>query len=266
MFKKSHYIALGVVALLALVILNLPGRTTAQLKLAIGSLFLPLFGLTGASQQLAGKSADSLLPRSELARQNDALRGDNRQLRLQLQQAEEIARENARLRQLLGWRDQSSWKSRLKPASVVLRDPANWWQSLWIDLGRRDNVSENLPVLSGDGCLIGRIAAVGQTRSQVILLGDPNCRVAATVDAEAGVVGSSGPVDRSLVEMSLFRNTVVKPGQNVITSGLGGLFPRGILIGKVVDSHPGEYGLYTEVRVKIAADLDSLEEAWVLLP
>ena len=103
MFKKSHYVAFGLVVLLALIVLNLPGRTTARLKLAIGSLFLPLFGLASSAQQLADTGSGVILPRGELLRQNESLRRENEQLRLQAVQAGEIARENARLRQLFGW-------------------------------------------------------------------------------------------------------------------------------------------------------------------
>ncbi len=117
MLKKSHYIALGLVALLALILLNLPGRTTYRLKLAIGSLFVPLFGLTSASQQVSAKIADPLFTRSELIRQNEFFQRENQRLRLQAMQAEEIARENTRLRQLLGWQKQTAWN--LKLANVV---------------------------------------------------------------------------------------------------------------------------------------------------
>jgi rod shape-determining protein MreC len=62
----------------------------------------------------------------------------------------------------------------------------------------------------------------------------------------------------------LSRNANVKSGQNVVTSGLGGIFPKAIPIGKIVDSHAAEYGLYTEARVKLAANLSALDEVWVL--
>jgi rod shape-determining protein MreC len=58
----------------------------------------------------------------------------------------------------------------------------------------------------------------------------------------------------------------VKSGQTVVTSGLGGVFPRGIPIGQVLDSRSVEYGLYTEARVKLSANLGSLEQVWVLFP
>ncbi len=60
MLRRPHYIALGLIVLLTLVILNLPGHTTARLKLAIGSLFLPLFGLAGSAHQPAGTAGDAV--------------------------------------------------------------------------------------------------------------------------------------------------------------------------------------------------------------
>ncbi len=270
MLRKSHYIALGLVALLALILLNLPSRATARLKLAVGSLFLPLFGLVTSSQQLASNAGSALTPHAELVRQNEALRLEIDQLRQGLARAQEIERENGRLRQLFGWREQSPWKSRLKLGSVVLWEPANWWRTVQIDVGSRDGVSTNLPVLAPGGGLVGRVAAVSLTHAQVVLVGDPNCRVSAIVENEArdaGVIETGGPVDRSVVEMGfLSPQANLKPGQMVVTSGYGGIFPKGIPIGRIVDARAADYGLATEARVRLAANLSSLEEVWVLMP
>lgn len=266
MLKRPHYIALGVVALLTLILLNLPGHTTARLKLAVGSLFLPLFGLASSSQHLAGKAGDAVTTRGELLRQNEALRRQNEQLRFEAMQAGAIAGENARLRQLFGWPRRTQWKVKL--ANVVLRDPANWWRTVWIDLGSRDGARVNLPVLTADG-LVGRISSVTLTRSQVVLLGDRGCKVAAEVaeSRDSGVIGAADPFDNSLVALGfLSKNASLKPGEDVVTSGLGGLFPAGIPIGKIVDSRQIEYGLYTEARVKLAVNLGALDEVWILLP
>src|SRR5262245_19061683 len=152
MFKKPQYIALWIVVLLTLVILNLPSGTANRLKLAIGSLFVPLFGLTRSAQQTAGHAADSLVPRSQLIAENERLRRENEQLKLQLSQVQEATRENARFRQLYNWQPQAAWKTKL--AKVVLRDPANWWRTVWIDLGSRDGMKLNFPILSPEGFLV----------------------------------------------------------------------------------------------------------------
>ena len=267
MLKRTHYIALGLVVLLTLILLNLPARTATRLKLAIGGLFLPLFGLASSSQQLADKAADAVTPRGELLKQNDAFRRENQQFRLQAMQAAETSREDSRLRQLIGWQQTRPWKMRL--ANVILRDPANWWRTVQIDLGSRDGIRTNLPVLTTDG-LVGRVSSVGLTRSQVVLVGDRNCKVAAVVQNESrdsGVIGASDAFDNSLVALGFIsKNASLKAGQMVFTSGLGGIFPAGIPIGKVVDFRPVEYGLYLEARVKLAANFGSLEEVWVLFP
>jgi rod shape-determining protein MreC len=267
MLRKKHYLALGAVTLVALLIFSLPPRATSRLKLAVGSWFLPLFGLAGTAEQLPADLADSALPRRALLQQINRLRQQNGQLQAQTSQAAASARENSQLRAFLGWQQQTPWK--LKLANVVLRDPANWWRTVQIDLGSRDGLRENLPVLTTDG-LVGRVSSVGVTRSQVVLLGDPNCRVSARVENQAhdmGIISASGPLDNSLVQLTYLAGSAnLKSGENVVTSGQGGIYPAGIPIGQIVDSRPVEFGLYTEARVKLSANLGGLEQVWVLLP
>ena len=265
MFKKSRYIALAVVAVTALVLLNLPANTSARLRLAISSQFLPLFGLANKSQDVAGSTAELSLSKRELIHQNDQLRRDIAQLKISADQTDALTRENTRLTQMLGWQPRQPW--RMKLGRVVLRDPANWWRTVQIDLGSRDGIRPNMPVLTTQG-LVGRVESVGTTRSQVVLIGDPKCRVSAMIQngsGDTGVLSDASPLDRELIDVThLSRNAVIKPGQKVETSGLGEIFPKGISIGTVVDSQQVEFGVATEARVKLLASLGSLEEVWVL--
>ena len=157
----------------------------------------------------------------------------------------------------------------IKLARVIMRDPANWWRTVQIDLGSRDGVTNDLPVLTSSG-LIGRISSVSLTHSQVVLIGDRDCRVSATVEnatRDMGVIVAGDPLDTSLVDLTYLASSAnLKPGQGVVTSGLGKVFPPGIPIGQIVDSRSVEYGLYTEGRVKLNANLGSLEQVWVLFP
>jgi rod shape-determining protein MreC len=270
MFKRPHYIALGLVVLLTLIVLNLPNHTASQLKLAIGSFFLPLFGLSKSVHQLRERGSDALVPRPTLLKENDQLRLTNQELLIRAMQGDATARENEQLRQLLGWQKQSSWK--LKLANVIARDPGNWWHVIQIDAGSRDGISQDMPVVIATGtnaALVGRISAVGLASSQVSLIGNSDCKVAALVPAtgDMGVVtGIASPLDNTLVTLSyLASNSNLKPGQMVFTSGEGKIFQKGIVIGQVAeDSHQAELG-YTEARVKLAADLGKLEEVWVLI-
>lgn len=267
MFKHKNYLAPGAVVLVAVLLLSLPPRATSRLKVAVGSWFLPLFGLADGAQQLPADLADSTLPRREMLKEIDRLRREKEQLRVQSLQSAAIQQENERLRSLLNWQRQAPW--RLKLAKVVMRDPANWWHTVQIDLGSHDGLTNNLPVLTADG-LVGRVSAVSPYTSQVVLVGDQNCRVSALVDDashDMGILTASGPLDASLVDLSYLSSSAnLKPGQNVITSGLGGIFPRGIPIGKIVDAQSIEYGLATEARVKLNVNLGSVDEVFVLFP
>ena len=267
MFKRKNYLALGAVVLVAALVLSLPASATSRLQLVISSWFLPLFGLANATQRLPADLADNALARHELLQMIDSLRRENEQLKVGAIQAAATRRENDQLRSLYDWQRQMPWK--LKLANVVMRDPANWWRSVQIDLGSRDGLRENLPVLTVDG-LVGRISSVRLTSAQVVLLGDPNCRVSALVEDPAqdiGILNASGPLDSSLLDLTYLTGEAnLKPGQNVITSGLGGVFPKGIPIGKIVDAQPIEFGLATGARVKLNADLGALEKVWVLFP
>lgn len=270
MLKRPHYIALGLVLLLVLVLFNLPRQTATQFKVLLGAAFLPLFGLAGSAHTVSERAAAALTPRRVLVAQLEQLRRENHQLRTREMQAAQIWRENDRLRQALEWQKQAPWK--LRPARVVLRDPANWWRSVQIDVGERDGIRLDMPVLTPSG-LVGRVRQVENSRARVALVGDPECRVSAMVEEgttrDYGVISSGawGILDTSLVDLTYVnRPSVMKPGQRVLTSGLGGIFPRGILIGHIVDTNNIGFGLYVEARVKLSAKLESLEEVWVVLP
>ena len=267
MLKRPHYIALALVALLTLTILTLPSQTAARLKLLIGSTYVGLFGLASAGHQVAEKAGDAITPRGTLLKENQAMRRELQRLQIEQLQAQELLRENLQFRQLYGWQQKAKWN--LKLANVILRDPANWWRTVQINLGSRDGIKVNCPVLTTNG-LVGRVSDVSLTRSQVVLLGDPNCKVSALVENETrdkGVIGASDPLDNSLVVLGfLSKNANLKAGQNVVSSGLGGVYPAGIPIGKVLDTRQVDYGVSVEARVKLAANLSGLEEVWVLFP
>lgn len=268
MFKRAHYVAMTAVLLLVVVLLSLPEQTAARVKLAVSALFLPLFSLSSSTQTAAGKAGDAVVSRSVLVSEVERLRRENLELKAQGLLYEEAMRENLRLRQTLQWKQQIPWKMKL--AKVVGRDPANWWRMIQIDLGTEDGLRENMNVMTHEG-LVGRVSRVGAHRAQVVLVGSRECRVSALVEKtrEGGIIGpadSPEVLDPNMVELSyLTRNTKLEPEQLVYTSDLGGIFHKGILIGRIVDTQTVEHGLYVEARVKLAVNVNQLEEVWVIL-
>lgn len=261
-------IALSSVVLLVLVLLNLPEPFAARAKLAVGSLFLPLFGLVGSVQTVAHDVTRAVLPRALLLQEVAELRQQNRTFSVELARVQAAEEENRRLRQIVGWQQLSPWKS--KACRVIARDTASWWRTVRIELGSRDGARPGLPVVSPEG-LLGRVDTVGLSASDVVLVGDPKCRVAVVVreTGETGVLTTlaAGVLDHRLVELThLPRNATLVPGQTVVTSGLGGFFPAGIPVGTVVDTRSVGYGLYSEARVKLVADTSRLREVLVIWP
>lgn len=266
MLKKKYFLGIMATALVSLVVLALPTRLSLQIRSGLGNVFLPLFGLATATQSAGEKVALRLMPRGRLESELARLQRENSELQVQLAAAGETAKENTRLRAQLNWKASTPWT--LKLGRVILRDPANWWRAVQIDMGSRDGLLVNAPVLTAQG-LVGRVSAVGFDHAQVVLLGDPSCQVSALVGEQkrnAGVVSASAALDSSLVEMTyLPRHAQITAGEPVRTSGLGGVFPKGILLGHVVDTRPVEYGLYLAARVRLSANLSALEEVWVIV-
>lgn len=268
MLRQQHLVSITLMFLVAVVLWNLPEQVTTRIKAGVVGLFLPLFGLAAAGQAALDAGVSAVTPRRALLKELDRLRAENRQLLIRLTQLEETIRENERLRELLGWQKQLPWT--VKPAHVIARDTTAWWRTLRIDLGARDGLRPGMPVLIRDG-LIGKTGTVFDTTAEVILIGDPNCRVACVVreTGETGVVSglSEGLFDHRLVYLThLPRNSSVKPGHTVYTSGVGGVFPAGLPVGTVVDLRTISYGLYTEARVRLAADTSRAREVAVLFP
>ena len=270
MLKRPHYIALGVVILFTFALIKLPTRAAGNLKLAIGGVFLPLFGMAGSLGDLAENSSYSLLSRRELIRQLQWQHKTNQLSQLYFRQAEEWKRENERLRDYFNIQRQYPFKPKM--ARVVARDPVNWWKTITIDRGSRDGVLTNAAVVTPEG-LVGRVSGVSFAQSQVVLVGDPDCRVSVLVgedkSREQGVIApaSSSPLDHALVDLSyLSRNSKLIPGQIVVTSGMGGVFPKGIAVGQIADFRSMGSGLYKEAQVRLAVNMNRLDEVFVLMP
>lgn len=268
MFKRPLYIVCGLALGTALAVFVMQSALGNRMKMLVGSFFVPLFGLSSTLEAGTEKAAEKIVPKSVVQKELNELKIENKRLRMLGTQAESVFLENNRLRNQLQWQKESPWKMRL--GKVIGRDPSNWWRMIHIDLGSRDGMTNNLPVITPNG-LVGRLGEVGLSRSQVILVGDPNCHVSVLVrdSREQGGIAPDriNPLDPSIVEMGyLSRNSILRPEQKVVTSGMGPVFPPGIPVGRILDFQTVSHGLYTEARIKLAVSTSALEEVWVILP
>ena len=250
--------------------LSLPTSTTVQVKWALGGLFLPLFGLARSAETVTDNAVGLLLPRRQLLNTIDHLQAENQELRMQLEAAALRDREAQQLRQAVAWKLHAPGTNKL--ARVILREPTTWWRSIQIDLGQNDGVRPDLPVRTAEG-LIGKVRTVGATTSEVVLIGDAACPVSALIESSglSGMIvpGPEAVLDPTTVRMTHIVDTTrpIAPDSRISTSGFTPVFPKGIPIGKVEGlASSVDYGLLREVRVKLFADIRTLEQVWVVIP
>ncbi len=194
--------------------------------------------------------------------QNKALQDEIRKLRLQRADLLFKERENRRLRKLLNLKRQHEFPSIV--ARVIGEDAVGWYRTLFIDRGTGDGVLPEMAVTVAEG-VVGRVTRSSREMSQVTLLTDPDlsvgCRIARTRDR--GVL--SGSLDNGCILRYIRLESKIRPGDEVVTSGLDGIFPRGLPIGRVGSVSKGEQGLFLEASVIPAVNFSDIEEVLVVL-
>lgn len=215
-----------------------------------------------------GSFADAVKERDEFERENAALRGQVRSL-------ESMARDNTELRRLLALRARPGLTT--VACEVIARDDGyGWWQTVRLDQGRAAGIRENMPVITPDG-LAGRTTEVSENACDALLISDRNFRASVRFEQEGSFGVMQGGVALQAVhnldvlcpqasrEVDFVRKDLaIKPGELVTTSGLGGGFPAGLVVGRVKRTYPDESGLYQHAEIVPAADLARLRYVLVV--
>lgn len=200
---------------------------------------------------------------NRLSDENHELREENERLRADLERLQEVEIEAQQLRQLLELRERGADDTFVE-ANVFLREPSNAKEAIAIDRGTEDGLAEGMIVLTRQGSLIGTVTDVLDDVAWVTLITDPASAVSARIQASRveGVV--VGEPDGSLRMEFVERTADVKEGDTVITSGVGGNYPPGELIGRVVQVDRAAQELFQAVKVEPLAGLQRLEAVLVL--
>jgi rod shape-determining protein MreC len=191
-------------------------------------------------------------------RENASLRGENEQLRVQTLQAGETREENTRLRRLLVLRDRLPLAT--VAGEVIGREAGGWVRSLTVNRGRGDGIAQQTPVIMPEG-LVGRVFQVHRGAAVIQLLNDPASTVGAVVHRTrtAGLVeGDAGGAVR--FKFMARDGASVAPGDLVVTSGLGTLFPKGLPVGRVVKIEDKGSALFHFAVLAPAVDFSRVEE------
>ena len=202
----------------------------------------------------------------ELRQRNEELEAENAALLLDNVRLREIETEAALLRDLLNF-TQPNPSYEIKGAHVVGRtigqDPSNLQRYITLDVGRESGIERNMPVITGRG-LVGRISEVGETWSRVLLIIDPQSTVNALTQSTRASGAVQGQADGSLVMRTIPQGDAVSVGDTVFTSGLGGNFPRQLLIGQIIEAERKDYELYQSAVVQPTVDFDHLEVVLII--
>ena len=260
--KRLILLLIGVILLVALISLTLRDRGQVSLpeqivKEAVGagqSVFSrPAHFVTGVFDNI-----DSLINTFE----------ENRLLKARLEefagvQAEvtDLRSENEELKELVGKEEDLREYNPIQ-AVVIARNPDQWEEKIILNRGTNHGVKENMAVMTAGG-LIGKVTIVTPTTSTVELVTtqNPNYRVSAMVLGEDDVFGLIEGYDAERRELLLKRidfSVDLKEGDQVVSSGLGGIFPKGIVIGEITEVTIDEFGLTKLAYVKPAADFSML--------
>ena len=189
------------------------------------------------------------------------LKADNERLQARNAELEESEQTASRLQELLGIKDTYNLQS--TAARIISGSVDSWSSTVTIDKGTADGLSVGMPVTASNG-VIGQIVECGATSATVRLLTDESSSISAMVQtsrAQGMLVGSA----TGQVELTLIRTSqTVNVGDVIVTSGLGGVFPKGLPLGKVtsVDSNPGS--LYLDIVVEPFAHTENFEEVLVV--
>jgi len=194
--------------------------------------------------------------------QNERLKRSMDLLRQKLNNVREVYLENMRLKEMLSFKQRSHYK--LVAARVIGRSPDNWFSMVIIDKGKDYGLRRGMVAITPAG-LLGRVLDVTGSTTKIMLINDPNFSVSSLVQRsrQEGLV--SGTLGGTLMMKYLPRNADIKVSDIIVTSGLTDLYPKGLIIGTVIEVGDEFAGLTRYALLKPAVDLANIEELLIIL-
>jgi rod shape-determining protein MreC len=264
--QARPFAALGV---LLLAWLLLPFGLKAFTRTTFFEMQAPFAAAQSYVQDLQDFWALRVRPKQEIIEAGRDLARLNASYELRLQENERLRAEILRLENLLKLPPLP--EHRLEPARVARRDFNGWWQRLVIRKGERHGITVGAPVVFSGG-VVGRVSEVHAYTSVVDLVTSPTVRLAAAIDSDTrpvsyqGGLNSSFSAPRGTVEfVPLDLNATTSAPRRLVTSGLGGVFPAGLLIGEITRLDISSDGLFKSGEVRLDERLHSLTEVTVLI-
>jgi len=194
--------------------------------------------------------------------ENDKLVNENLKLRFQLTKLKELKNENELLREEINLNEKVDFNT--EATLIIGQNLSQNRRVVYLDKGSRNGLSEGDPIIVSEGFLIGRIINVHTTTAEAELILDKNVKINAEIQ-EIGIKGIiRGEFGTSVAMEMIPQSAEVREKQTVITSGLGGEFPRGLLVGYVEEIKMSMDKLFQEVSLKSPINFNDLRLVWVI--
>jgi rod shape-determining protein MreC len=266
MFSKKMVLVVGGTVLIVVNVILLSITSKRQATFGLGrvgiSLVAPFQEIVTGSVRFTRSIWQNYFLLVSVAHENEVLKKSLNQLVEKNNEWHEIELANARLRNLLNF--QKAPTHRVVAAEVIAKDPSGWFKTVIIDKGSLDGLQKGLPVVLPTG-IAGQVIEVSGRYAKVMLIIDRNSAVDALVQrsrARGIIKGESA--DQCRFEFVL-RKHDVQIGDTVIASGLDGVYPKGLRIGRVSDLSQRGSDIFYDITVTPFVDYEKLEEVLVIL-
>mgnify|MGYP000246501550 CR=1 FL=1 len=227
-------IIITIIILIIIVILsNIQTNQLSYIETAVGTLVMPIQnGLTYLKNKIVGNNA-FFTDINNLKQENEELKTKNSELEQSLRELEIIKSENATLKEYVNLKDKYTEYNTV-PAYVINKDISNYSDVMIINVGSKDGIEVNMPVISDQG-LVGHILSVTETTAKVQTIVDTSSTISCTITTSRDTIIARGTLEEESTLKATYIPTdaTVLQGDTVETSGLGGIYPKGILIGTI---------------------------------
>ncbi len=268
-FLKSKIFILSTIALILLISIGVSSKEERKINIFGNVITIPLAPLQKVVS-LSGQKVESVVT---FFNDIKGTKEENEQLKLKILGLEKernnlikYEKENQRLKESLKFKDQFN-DFELLGANIIAKDSGNWFNVFTVDVGMNDGVKVKFPVIANSG-LVGRVINSNLISSKIIAIIDPDSAVSGRLSNTRDLVIIKG--DMQLKNKGLCKMEYIPPevdvsiGDMVETSGLGGIYPEGILIGKVIEISKTTGDLNRHAIIEPAVDFKRLEEVLVL--
>jgi rod shape-determining protein MreC len=264
--------AISYVALLAATVVLMAvsaNPLVVELQRGIGFAFRPIQGTIDTIGRDLSSITAAIGEIDQLRLDNEALRVDNERIRAANRQAEELRRENELLTGLLQLRNGFEYET--VAATVIARESSEVQRRIILDRGTSDGIEIGDVVIASGGALVGRVVEAGSTSATVQLLSDSASTVIGLLRSSAATGEVRGRLPGSLLMENIDSAVTVGLGEEVVTAGIelaGGIrspYPKGLVIGRVIDVRRDANEIVQTAFLEPAAALDRLEYVLVIL-